>query len=143
MVNLAFGIILLAAQLTATGGRLPDVIDAEYSGEHVVVGQDGEVVVSLNIMEGYKINHNPPMQLKLESVSGLTLAATSFVSPPLDTDDPLDVYYEDVPDFTVGVIAARAGTYKVPGELVYFFCSTADGFCARHTLDVMVPVVAE
>ena len=143
MVNLAFGIILLAAQLTAIGGQLPDVIDAEYSGEDVVVGQNGEIVVSLNVMDGYKINHNPPMQLKLESVSGVTLAETNFVSPPLDTDDPLDVYYDDVPNFNVGVIAARAGTYEVPGELVYFFCSMADGFCARHTLDVKVPIIAE
>ena len=143
MVNLAFGIIFLAAQLTAAGGQLPDVIDAEYSGEKVVVGQDGEIVVSLNVMEGYKINHMPPMQLNLESVSGVTLAETRFVSPPLDTDDPLDVYYDEVPNFNVRVVAQRAGSYEVPGELVYFFCSISDGFCARHTLDVKIPVIAE
>ena len=143
MVNLAFGIILLAAQLAATGGQLPDVIDAEFSGENVVVGQNGEIVVSLNVMDGYKINHMPPMQLNLESVAGVTLAETSFVSPPLDTDDPLDVYYADVPNFNVRVVAERAGAFEVPGELVYFFCSISDGFCARHTLDVKVPVIAE
>jgi len=143
MVNLALGIILFAAQLAATGGQLPDVIDAEYSGGNVIVGEAGEVVVSLTVMDGYKINHMPPMQLNLESVSGVTLAETKFVSPPLDTDDPLDVYYDDVPNFNVRVIAERAGAYEVPGELVYFFCSIADGFCARHTLDVRVPVIAE
>jgi hypothetical protein len=143
MVNFAFGIILLMAQLSATaGGQLPDVLSADYSSDSLVAGQTGEVVVSLNVMDGYKINHTPPMTLKLEAIPGLALAQTSIVSPALDPDST-DVYYVDVPDFKVGVSAARAGGYEVPGELVYFFCSTADGFCARHTLDVMVPVIAE
>jgi hypothetical protein len=46
-------------------------------------------------------------------------------------------------DFTIGVTAARPGIYTLSGELVYFFCSQADGFCARQTLNVAVPVVAD
>jgi hypothetical protein len=82
------------------------------------------------------------MQLELESVPGLKFAETNLVSPPLDPESK-DVYYVNVPDFNMRLEAARPGSYEVPGELVYFFCSKADGFCARQTLDIRVPIVAE
>jgi hypothetical protein len=142
MVNFAFGLLFAMTQLIASGGALPQVVEVDYSGDSVAAGQSGEVVVTLNVRDGYLINHTPPMQLKLESVAGVTLAETSFVSEALDPDSS-DVYYVTVPDFKVAVTAQRAGAYAIPGELVYFFCSTADGFCARQTLDINVPVVAE
>ena len=121
---------------------MPQVVEADYSSDNVISGQAGEVALLLDVRDGYLINHTPPMQLNLEPVSGLTLSETRLVSPSLDPDST-DVYYVNVPDFTIGVQAARAGAYEIPGELVYFFCSKADGFCARQTLDVSVPVVAE
>lgn len=142
MMNFAFGSIFAMAQLVSAGGALPQVVEAGYSSQSVAAGQIGEVVLSLEVRDGYLINHTPPMQLKLQAVDGLTLSETSMVSPSLDPDST-DVYYVNVPDFNVGVRAARPGVYEVPGELVYFFCSKADGFCARQTLDVSVPFVAE
>jgi hypothetical protein len=143
MSSLFVSALLLGAQLLATGaGTLPQVLAADYPSSEVVVGDDAEVKVALTVRDGYLINHTPPMQLKLEPVPGLTLAESTISSPPLDPDST-DVYYVNVPDFTIGVTAARPGTYTLSGELVYFFCSQADGFCARQTLDVAVPVVAD
>lgn len=138
----AFGLLFAAMQLVGLGGALPQVVEADYSREPVVAGREGEVVVSFQVRDGYLINHTPPMQLKLEPVVGLTLAEASMISDPLDPDST-DVYYVNVPDFTVEVRSERPGAWEVPGELVYFFCSKADGFCARQTLEVRVPVVAE
>jgi hypothetical protein len=134
---------MFGAQLVATGpGTLPQVVAAQYPSGEIRVGQEAEVTVRLQVRDGYLINHTPPMQLKLQPVSGLSLAESTLTSPSLDRD-PTDVYYVNVPEFTIGINADRRGTYTVPGELVYFFCSTADGFCARQTLDVSVPVVAD
>ncbi len=142
MVHSALVWLYAMAQLIGASGGLPQVAEADYSGGSMAAGRPGEVVLSLDVREGYLINHTPPMQLKLDTVAGLTLNQTEFVSDALDPDST-DVYYVNVPDFRIGVTADRAGAYEVPGELVYFFCSIADGFCARQTLDVSLPVVAE
>jgi hypothetical protein len=75
-------------------------------------------------------------------VAGLAFAESRLLSP---TEDPksTDTYYVDVPGFTVNLRAARPGAYEIPGELVYFFCNKADGYCARQTVDVSIPVRAE
>ncbi len=142
MVHSALVWLYVMAQLVGGAGGLPQVVEADYSGGSMAAGEAGEVVLSLDVREGYLINHTPPMQLKLESVAGLTLDEAEFVSDAHDPDST-DVYYVNVPDFRVRVTADRAGAYDVPGELVYFVCSMADGFCARQTLDVSLPVVAE
>jgi hypothetical protein len=142
-VNLLFG-LLLGSQLQLAGGviELPQIIEPEYSGTRVTAGSVGAIEVALEVREGFKINRIPQMQLNLETVNGLTLAETRLLSP---TEDPkaTDSYYVDVPGFTVNVEAARAGTFEIPGELVYFFCNTADGYCSRQIVDVSIPVRAE
>ncbi len=142
MVNFGFGIILLLSQLISLGGGLPQIVHPNYSEDAVEAGASGEVVVSLDVIDGYVINRIPSMQLKLQDVEGLTHDAANLVASP---DDPksTDEYYVDVPVFNVEVEAAVAGDYEVPGELVYFFCSKADGFCSRQIIDVVVPVTAE
>ena len=141
MTNLFFGLMLGAQLIANSSGMLPQVVTAEYPSGEIRTGEAAQVDVALEVREGYLINHTPPMQLKLEPVSGLSFTESTLTSPALDPASK-DVYYVNVPDFRIGVTAANSGTYTVPGELVYFFCSKADGFCARQTLDVAVPVVA-
>ena len=143
MMHLGFGMILLLSQLLSLGGGgMPQVMEAKYSDDAVEAGAVSEVIVSFDVLDGYAINRVPPIQLKLQPVGGLTHDAANRESPPEDpksTDD----YYVDVPAFNVAVKAAVAGDYEIPGELVYFFCSKADGFCSRQIVDVVVPVTAE
>ena len=142
MVNFGFGIILVLSQLLSLGGGLPQVMEANYSDAAVEAGASGEVVVSFGVLDGYVINRMPPIQLKLQPVDGLTHDAANLVSPSEDRKSD-DEYYVDVPTFFVEVEAAAVGEYEIPGELVYFFCSKADGFCSRQIVDVVVPVTAE
>lgn len=144
MLNFVFSLVLLS-QLQAPAGsviELPQIIEPAYSATAVTAGSQGAVEVTLDVERGFKINRIPQMQLNLEPVAGLTLAETRLLSP---TEDPkaTDTYYVDVPGFTVNVEAARPGTFEIPGELVYFFCNTADGYCARQIVDVSIPVRAE
>ena len=142
MVNFGFGIILLLSQLLTLGGGLPQVMEANYSDDAIEAGAGGEVVVSFDVLDGYVINRIPAIQLKLETIEGVTHDAARLESP---SEDPksTDEYYVDVPAFNVAVEAAVAGEYEIPGELVYFFCSKSDGFCSRQIVDVVVPVTAE
>ena len=144
MLNFVFAGILLLTQLQLPDGGLgqglPQIVRPNYSADPIGPGRQGEVVVSLDVLDGYVINRIPQMQLKLESVRGLTLAESEMLSP---TEDPksTDSYYVDVPDFTVSFEATRAGRYEIPGELTYFFCSLADGFCSRQIIAVNLPVM--
>ena len=139
MVNLAAATIVMMAQLIGLGAGLPQIMEPQYSTQAVEAGQEGAVTVSFDVIDGYLINRVPSIQLKLETVDGIELAASSMTSPE---DDPKseDVYYVDIPEFEVSLNAAKAGEYSIPGTLVYFFCSKADGFCSRQIVDVQVPV---
>jgi len=140
VINVIFAFAALF-QLQLSGGsfELPQIIEPEYSQASLTAGTPGVVQVDMDVRDGFKINRIPQMQLNLEAVDGLTLAETRLLSP---SEDPktTDTYYVDVPGFTVDVEAARAGSYEIPGELVYFFCNTADGYCSRQIVDVSIPV---
>lgn len=143
MLKLAVGAVFLITQLSGPGGGLPQIIQPGYKMvAPIKAGKPGEVVMSFDVLKGYAINRMPEMTLKLTAVPGLTLEKMDFKTPP---DDPKskDEYYVDMPTIKVPVTAAKAGKYAVPGKLVYFFCSKADGFCSRQILDVKIPVVAQ
>jgi hypothetical protein len=142
MLKMVLGLTLIWGQLNA-GGSLPSVLtlDARPPAP-LAAGKKGEVAVSFSLMKGYAINRTPPMTLKLTSIDGVKLAKSEFTSPSIDPKSK-DEYYVDLPSFKVPVTAGKAGRYEVPGKLVYFFCSKADGYCARNVLDVKVPVTVQ
>jgi hypothetical protein len=135
--------MLLAPQLQLSGTiELPKIIQPEYSEAVVATGGPASVSVTLKVRKGFVINRTPQMQLNLDTVDGLTLPETHFLSP---TEDPKssDSYYVDVPAFRVSLRADRPGNFEIPGELVYFFCNKADGYCSRQSIEVSIPVRAE
>jgi hypothetical protein len=143
MLNTVLGMILVFAQLSGPGASLPQVLTPGYKpAAPIVAGRKGEVVVSFNMLKGYAINRTPPMSLKLTAIPGLKLEKTEFTSPANDPKSK-DEYYVDLPAMKVPVTAAKAGSYEIPGKLVYFFCSKTDGFCSRQVLDVKVPVTVQ
>lgn len=134
-------LLVIWLQLVAPSGGtgLPQILTPEYKGASAKAGQTADIVVSFGLAKGYAINRTPPISLKLTAVPGLSLEKTDFMSSP---DDPKskDEYYVDLPTLRVPVRAAKAGKYEIPGKLVYFFCSKADGFCSRQVIDVKIPV---
>ena len=143
MLKLVLGITLMFAQLSGAGSSLPEVLTQEARPvSPMAVGKKSDVVLSFNLMKGYAINRTPPMNLKLTAVEGVKLEKSEFSSPAEDPKSK-DEYYVDLPSFKIPVTGTKAGKYEIPGKLVYFFCSKADGFCARSVLDVKVPVTVQ
>ena len=142
MLSLVFGFVLLSQLQLTTTFEIPQIIQPEYSDTVVGAGSPGFVQVSLDVREGFLINRIPQMELNLEAVDGLVLTETKLLSP-MEDPKSTDSYYVEVPGFAVNLRAARAGSYEIPGELVYYFCSKADGYCSRQTVEVSIPVRAE
>ena len=140
MLNLILFMMLGLGQLSGPGGALPQIVHPEFKNTvPAPPGKKGEVTVSFAVLKGFAINRNPPMSLKLTSVPGVSLAKSQFSTPTKDPKSK-DEYYVDMPTIKVGMTAAKAGNYEVPGKLTYFFCNKADGFCSRQVLDVRIPV---
>jgi len=140
MVEMILGSMLLLTQLTGIGTGLPQVLTPAYKTQTpVAAGKKNQVTVSFSLTKGFAINRTPPISLKLTAIPGVKLDKTDFASSP---DDPKskDEYYVDLPSFKVPVIVEKSGKYELPGKLVYFFCSKADGFCSRQVIDVKVPI---
>lgn len=134
--------ILLLAQLTAPNVRLPQIMSASFkTAAPVKAAARTDVTVSFNVIKGYVINRTPEITLTLSGVPGVKLEKTEFKSDPNDPKSK-DEYYVDLPTLKVPVTVARAGKYEIPGKLVYFFCSKSDGYCAKQTVDVKIPLQA-
>jgi hypothetical protein len=108
----------------------------------IKAGQKANVTVAFDVLKQYKINRDPTITLVVTPVAGVKLASTTIEASPVDKKSK-DEYYVDLPTLLVGVTAAKAGKYELPGKLTYFFCSKVDGFCSKQTIDVKIPVQAE
>lgn len=135
--------LLLLGQLVAPEITIPQVMSAKFStAAPVKAGRKSDVTVSFLLMNGYKINRDPTISLKLNPVSGVKLDATEVEASSIDKKST-DEYYVDLPTLKLGVTASRAGKYEIPGKLTYFFCSKADGFCSKQVVDVKIPLQVE
>ena len=135
--------LLLMAQLVGPNITIPQVMSAKFSSAAPIkAGRKANLTVSFNVMKGYKINREPTITLDVTPVTGVTLDAKSIDASPVDKKSK-DEYYVDLPTLTVGLTAAKAGKYEMPGKLTYFFCSTSDGFCSKQTVDVKIPLQVE
>jgi hypothetical protein len=140
MLKLAFGTILVLAQLSGPGASLPQILHPDFkTPAPLKAGKAGEVTVSFTALKGYAIDRTLPLTLKLTAVAGVTLPKTDLSASPNDPKAK-DQYYVDLPTLKVAVAADKPGKYQVPGKLKYFFCSKADGFCSVQTVDVKMPV---
>jgi hypothetical protein len=141
-MKLAVALFLLA-QLVGPKATLPQVMSAKFSSPaSIKAGQKANVTVAFDVLKQYKINRDPTITLVVTPVAGMKLASTTIEASPVDKKSK-DEYYVDLPTLQVGVTAAKAGKYELPGKLTYFFCSKVDGFCSKQTIDVKIPVQAE
>jgi len=135
--------LFLMAQLVAPNITIPQVMSAKFStATPIKAGRKANVTVSFSLLNGYKINRDPTITLTVSPISGVKLESSSIEASPVDKKST-DEYYVDLPALRVGVTAAKAGKYELPGKLIYFFCSKTDGFCSKQTVDVKIPLQVE
>jgi hypothetical protein len=137
-------VLLLLAQLVAPKSTLPQVMSAKFSAPATAVkaGRKAEVTVSFAVINGFKINRDPKISLDVKPVTGVKLEKASIEASPIDPKAK-DEYFVTLPTLKVGLTAAKAGKYELPGKLTYFFCSKADGFCSKQSVDVKIPLLVE
>ena len=136
-------VLLLMGQLVAPEITIPQVMSAKFStAAPLRAGRKSDVAVSFVLKDGYKINRDPTITLNVTPVAGVKLDSTEIEASSVDTKSK-DEYYVDLPILKIGVTAARAGKYEIPGKLTYFFCSKADGFCSKQIVDVKIPLQVE
>jgi hypothetical protein len=143
MLKFMFAAMLMAGQLSGPGGALPQILHPDFKpATPIKAGKRGEVVVSFTSVKGYAVDRMLPFTLKLTPVAGVNLEKTEVAASGKDPKAK-DNYYVNLPTLRLGLVAAKAGKYEIPGKLKYFFCNKADGFCSTQTVDVKVPVDAE
>jgi len=108
-------------------------------------GGEGAVVVTFQALDpAVKVNETPAPRLRLD----LTQTVLEDREPPAPASppdfDPAQVHYLD-PDkpvrFRVAVSkAAPRGPHEVKASVVFFYCSTREGWCRRGSADVLIPV---
>lgn len=111
-------------------------------------GQEQVVTVRLAPAEGVQINRYPKMRLKLDPQKGLTsraeIAVGSDAPPPPDRID--QNYYDKIVDPIQLPLrldpAAGKGPFELQGQLTYYYCVKASGFCAPKKVPVTIPISA-
>jgi hypothetical protein len=134
--------LLLMGQLVAPSVT-SQVMSAKFSSAAPIkAGRKANLTVSFNVKNGYKIQRDPSISLDITPVTGVTLDAKSIEASSIDKKSK-DEYYVDLPTLTVGLTAAKTGKFELPGKLTYYYCSVSDGFCAKQTSDVKIPLKVE
>ena len=139
-MHFVLGILLMAQLSLPAGTAPPQVMTASFKTVAVAkAGQKADIAVSFSVIKPYAINRTPQITLKLTEVPGLILAKAEIAA---SSDDPKskDEYFVNLPTIHVVATAAKPGKYEVPGKLTYFFCNKSDGYCAKQTMDVKVPL---
>ena len=148
-VALLLGPALAAAPAAAGSNAKPPAeparIEVRVSPQEVSAGSESLVSLRLTPASGIKINRYPKIKLKIEAQPGLIGAAEAAVGnsepPPPDriesnyfsTVDPVEVALRLDP-------GASSGSHEVKGQLTYYYCVAASGFCAPKRVPVTIPI---
>jgi hypothetical protein len=132
--------LLLLAQLVAPKITIPQIMSAKFAtAAPIKAGRKADVTVTFNVINGFKINRDPKVSLVVTPVTGVKLEKTKIEASPVDPK-AIDEYYVNLPTLKIAATASKAGKYELPGKLTYFYCSKADGFCSKQTVDVKIPL---
>lgn len=108
-------------------------------------GDVARVAIRLVPKEGVKINRYPQIKIEVPEREGLSPAATAAIGDkkPPPPDKMETNYYETVDplEFDLSIRdGAPAGKHAVEGQLTYFYCVIASGFCAPARVPVSIPI---
>lgn len=92
-------------------------------------GSKGEIIVSFKPQKGIYINIEPPIEFEIIG-DGVKLKKLEIPKNKktkyLDINKPLKQHF-------IIKKGTPTGTYTLNGNLTYFYCSDAEGWCSRHT----------
>lgn len=123
----------------------PAQIDVDVAPLQVAAGGRAQVTVRLEPIAGVQINRYPQITLKVPASEGLVAAGEAAVGstappPPSMLDSN---YFDTVDPLTLELLvdeSAPHGKHSVAGQLTYFYCVKASGFCAPKKTSVEIPL---
>ena len=131
-------IIAAAMMAFASTASAQDATDKDYelrsdaTTKQLKVGQEGAWGLQIIAKNGFKVSDETPLTATLSAPPGLTLKSTKLLRK--DALDPKS----KTPEWKVGLSAAKAGTYEITADLVFFLCT--DKLCQRMTAKHLVSV---
>jgi len=137
------GLFLVAAIALGAAPRHFDVV-ASFEPPRKA-GASAHVAVSFAPLDpDVHINEEPPPRLKLELMQGV-LVDKQAPAPEKTADwDPDNPRYLDLAKpvrFPVAfALTAPRGAQNVKGTVVFFYCSSREGWCRRGSAEIDIPV---
>lgn len=129
-----------------SGNEPPVNVEVAVSPEAVGAGAEASVVVKIETKPGIKMNKYPKIKLQIPAVPGLTEGAEQSLGNPgpppadkMETNyfkggiDPIKVTLRLDPQ-------AGKGRHDIHGQLSYFYCVAASGYCAPAKAELTIPV---
>ena len=141
VIGAGFAVALAAPKPPAVPAELKVTVDPS----EVAPGDSVRVTVRLAPIDGVQVNRYPQITLKVPARDGVVSATETTVgssSPP--APGQLDANYFDTVDpleFDLQVeSSAPSGKHTLSGNLTYFYCVKASGFCAPKKTTVEIPL---
>jgi hypothetical protein len=104
-------------------------VDATLAKDTLQPGREGTILVSFTPIDGIHINIDPPVTVKLEKNSFISLQG----KPEISTDKESGFLSTSAPieqGFHVSE-KAKSGEHIIKGTIVYYFCSDNEGWCRK------------
>jgi hypothetical protein len=111
-------------------GSNPNVrVWVHLSRESFKPGDTGEISITISPAEGYHVNANPPVELRLDSTKailfkGVLSQTTDRNNGYLSTRSPIRQSF-----YLPSTI--KPGFHVLKGVVTYFYCSDSEGWCQR------------
>jgi len=145
LILLGSALLAVAPLLAAKPLAKPAEIEIEVAPSTIAAGDEAQITLQLEPIDGVKINRYPKITLVIgeaEGLHGASRAELGNSTPP--PPDKMDTnYFKTVDPLKLTLPfagAAPAGRHEIAGKLTYFYCVTASGFCAPKRVDVTIPV---
>ena len=125
--------------------KKPATVNVAVATEGVAPGEPAELVFTVVPAEGVKINRYPKIKVRVEAVDGLVgEAATEYgnAKPPPANDMESNYFKKPEPivvDLQLSPSAAT-GEHQLRGEVKYYYCVSASGYCAPAKAEVTIPL---
>jgi hypothetical protein len=147
LLVLAVAVTLSAVAAPVKPPKNPAKISVEVTPKSLSPGGEAEVTLTLDPIEGVKINRYPKIKFQVPGQEGLVDAAEISIGnneppPPGQKSN----YWDAVDPVTLTLSldpAVTAGDHEVQAKLTYFFCLPASGFCAPARVPITIPIAVE
>ena len=137
-------LLLMMVPRISIGAAPPDTpagvkVSVELKQHSLKAGDTGILLITLKPPKGMHVNVKPPMSISFDS-SGIVKSSVLLYATTrdtlLDTSTPVNVKFK-----TAGTLGA--GTVRLKGTFIYYYCSDAEGWCSRskETFDLPLSIV--